>query len=69
MPFNVQFRKVTHCSVRAEKEGLRENDILIMVDDEDAQIESSGSLTIELLKKRPVYFIIKFANHQWIASL
>ena len=70
MPFNVQFRKVTNCHECriAYEEGIRKNDILIKVDDEDAEMESSGSLTIELLKKRSVYFSIKYAENQWIAS-
>ena len=31
-------------------------------------MEALGPLNIVLLMKRPVYFSIKNANHQWIAS-
>ena len=71
MPFNVQFRKFLDCYNESKtyiEEGLRNNDIFIKVDDSDADIESSGPLTIRLLKERPVYFSIKYTEHQWVAS-
>ena len=50
MPFNVQLRIIRYYWPKAYEKGKRFNDILIMVDDNEADMESKKPLTVKLLQ-------------------